>query len=251
MKIALEKNSGITLIALVVTIIVLLILASVSISVVLGDNGLIQMAKEAKNATNEAIKREEEELGELYNSVFGEKNEESKIAEEYGKKQTSNKEVTDGNKSLVVPKGFKIVDPYEDHTVEYSDNNNPTIEEGIVIEDEKGNQFVWIPVDNYAENGEADYTEEYDETSQSEKEKIEESVGKYKGFYVARYETGVGDTAVSKKGVEASTNVTLAEAVNKARGMYVGEEYGGTSTLIYGKEWNAVNKFISNKVKWM
>ena len=43
------KNSkGITLVALVVTIVVLLILAGVSINLVLGENGLITQAQEAK-----------------------------------------------------------------------------------------------------------------------------------------------------------------------------------------------------------
>ena len=52
-----RKNKGITLVALVVTIVVLLILAAVSINLVLGQNGLIANAKEAreksKNATDE------------------------------------------------------------------------------------------------------------------------------------------------------------------------------------------------------
>ena len=44
-----QKNEkGITLVALVVTIIILLILASVSINLTLGDNGIIIKAKEAK-----------------------------------------------------------------------------------------------------------------------------------------------------------------------------------------------------------
>ena len=42
------KEKGITLIALIVTIVVLLILAGVSISLVTGENGLIEKAKEGK-----------------------------------------------------------------------------------------------------------------------------------------------------------------------------------------------------------
>ena len=44
-----KQEKGITLIALVVTIVVLLILAGVSISLVLNNNGVISRAKEAKN----------------------------------------------------------------------------------------------------------------------------------------------------------------------------------------------------------
>lgn len=60
---------GITLIALVVTIIVLLILASISISVILGDNGLIEMAKEAGRKTNEAVEKEQGDIANITNDI--------------------------------------------------------------------------------------------------------------------------------------------------------------------------------------
>ena len=44
-KIKLKTNTGITLIALVVTIIVLLILAGISIQMLTGDNGILQRGK--------------------------------------------------------------------------------------------------------------------------------------------------------------------------------------------------------------
>lgn len=46
----LKGQKGITLVALVITIIVLLILAGVTIALTLGDNGLLQRTQEAKNA---------------------------------------------------------------------------------------------------------------------------------------------------------------------------------------------------------
>ena len=46
-----NKTSGITLIALVVTIIVLLILAGISIQMLTGDNGILTRAGQAKEAT--------------------------------------------------------------------------------------------------------------------------------------------------------------------------------------------------------
>ena len=46
-----KKNKGITLIALIITIIVLLILAAVSINAIFGENGLIEMARESAIAT--------------------------------------------------------------------------------------------------------------------------------------------------------------------------------------------------------
>ncbi len=58
----LKKQKGITLIALVVTIVVLLILAGVSISLVLDNNGIIQKSKEARNKYGQAKENEQEDL---------------------------------------------------------------------------------------------------------------------------------------------------------------------------------------------
>ena len=54
-----NRQKGITLIALVVTIVVLIILATVSILTVFGDNGIISRAEESKKQTKEAMKKEE------------------------------------------------------------------------------------------------------------------------------------------------------------------------------------------------
>ena len=53
-----QKNNGITLIALVITIIVLLILAGVTIATLLGDNGVLTKATEAKNEQADATVEE-------------------------------------------------------------------------------------------------------------------------------------------------------------------------------------------------
>lgn len=47
----LKGQNGVTLVALVVTIIVLIILAGVSIAMILGDNGVVTQAQEAANQT--------------------------------------------------------------------------------------------------------------------------------------------------------------------------------------------------------
>ena len=54
-----SKISGITLIALVVTIVVLLILAGITISLVFSENGIIAKAKEAAEKTNQAAINEQ------------------------------------------------------------------------------------------------------------------------------------------------------------------------------------------------
>ena len=66
-----KKDKGITLIALVITIIVLLILASVSISMLTGENGIITQAQRAKEETEKAAREEERDLAELEAIVTG------------------------------------------------------------------------------------------------------------------------------------------------------------------------------------
>ena len=57
--------SGITLIALVVTIVILLILAGITISLVFSENGIIAKAREAANKTNEAIINEQAQMNDV------------------------------------------------------------------------------------------------------------------------------------------------------------------------------------------
>ena len=78
-KIKESKERGITLIALVITIVILIILAAVSINIVLGKNGLIQKAQEAKGLTEQAEINEKEDItnaGEYINNIINDNNEE-------------------------------------------------------------------------------------------------------------------------------------------------------------------------------
>ena len=63
------KESGITLIALVVTIVVLLILAGVSINAIFNDNGIINKARDAQNKMDEAVKNDQTGINELSNLI--------------------------------------------------------------------------------------------------------------------------------------------------------------------------------------
>ena len=149
-----RKQKGITLIALVVTVIVLIILAGVSISLVLGENGIVNKAKKAKENTELAKTEEETMLNDLAKQIEegtsgGTTNppETIKTVEEvkggsYFDKATTIKD-SDGN-LIKVPEGFKI-----------AEDSGINVTEGIVIEDNdiidgignnRGNQYVWIPV---------------------------------------------------------------------------------------------------------
>ena len=67
-----KKQKGITLVSLVVTIIILIILAGVSINLTLGKNGIITIAKQAKENTELAKIEEETALNELYMQIEAE-----------------------------------------------------------------------------------------------------------------------------------------------------------------------------------
>ena len=66
-----QKEKGITLIALAVTIIVMLILAGVTITTLTGEHGIIKMAQEAKNKKDTAEKKEEKNLDEMEKVMDG------------------------------------------------------------------------------------------------------------------------------------------------------------------------------------
>ena len=63
------RNKGVTLISLVVTIIVLLILAGITIGTIFNDNGIIKKAQEAANATEEAARNDQAAINGLLNEM--------------------------------------------------------------------------------------------------------------------------------------------------------------------------------------
>lgn len=64
-----KKESGITLVALVVTIIIMLILAGVALTLALGDNGLFHQAKNAATTHEQAAANEANELNEATSTI--------------------------------------------------------------------------------------------------------------------------------------------------------------------------------------
>ena len=155
-NIIMQRNTkGITLIALVVTIIILIILSGVSINLVLGENGIVTIAKRAKENTEIAKVEEETMLNELAKQIEegtsgGTTNppvEKSEIekSRDAGTYMTALTTLEDSNGNKIkVPQGFKI-----------AEDSGINVTEGIVIEDNdiidgignnRGNQYVWIPV---------------------------------------------------------------------------------------------------------
>ena len=165
------KEKGITLIALVVTIVVLLILAGVSVNALFGNSGIIEKAKEAQNAMDKAKENDEKGIDELTNwldnqvngttggnetggnTTGGDDNPSTtpKISRLIGTVLDKNTKAEDayGNK-ITIPKGFKVLahgTAAGSATYTYSGDNIPAVQDGIVIENgTDGNQFVWVPV---------------------------------------------------------------------------------------------------------
>ena len=121
----LKKNNGITLIALVITIIVLLILAGISISAITGDDGIATRAKDAKEETRAGEVQEIVDLWKMDVSAkkidpnWGNVKTENELLEEMldsGKVKESeinrtNKTITIGSK--VIDYSVNIFNPYE------------------------------------------------------------------------------------------------------------------------------------------
>ena len=224
-----NKDKGITLIALVITIIILLILAGISISA-LTNQGLFKNAKTAQNATEKAEKEQGQRLNEYedeINKYLGNSKEESKVptVEESIKKNgalstTDNTELKDAkNNKIVVPAGFKIV------------NGATTVDKGIVIEDvtetaTKGSQFVWIPVGTITKSDGTTATitlGRYDFNSTTGVESA------YSGTYV---EEDANDASTLKKyGNTIAKNITnFKNSVAQNGGYYIGRYEARTAT---------------------
>ena len=107
-KLKIKQEKGITLIALVVTIVVLLILAGVSISLVLNNNGVISKAKDAKNSTEKGQAQDEVNLAVNYLQIEDAtstltQEERRKILEDELRKISADSSVT------ISGDGFKII----------------------------------------------------------------------------------------------------------------------------------------------
>ena len=164
------KNKGITLIALVVTIVVLLILAGITISLVFSENGIIAKAREAAEKTNQAVINEQEQMNEVGTIIDNMLN---GIGESTPPKPEGPEmpEGWDGNKVNAVESADKVVVPVPKGYTASSVATENKVSEGFVIyentngEDKKEevndnnkdtarttrNQFVWVPVANPSE----------------------------------------------------------------------------------------------------
>ena len=267
-----RKDRGITLIALVVTIIVLLILAGISISILTGQNGILNRATEAKEKTENANEDEQRKLAQAEALMNTEKT---------------------AYKGVTLPEGFaptKIA-------------GEDSIDDGLVITDGYGNEYVWVEVpktievyptagvsvtnfnDKEYEKIENDlhsYTSAYrkgtgysdtwynakDDSNEANKldwyqnendyniakQKMLKSVYQNGGFWVGRYEAGIElnrknlgtatTTPLTKQNMYPYNYVTRTQAKKLAEQVESGSY---TSSLLFGVQWDLVLKFMEEK----
>ena len=155
-----KSNKGITLIALVITIIVLLILAGVSIATLTGDNGLLNKAGEAKEQTEVAEVKDRAQLDILgWQADQLKDNNDATLNDDVVKGILDGKDYISGfneddpeNIKVITENGyeFPISDLYD------KDENNPPaggdeVKVGEDFTDSNGNEWVWIEVPKTAE----------------------------------------------------------------------------------------------------
>ena len=260
-----KTSKGITLIALVITIIVLLILAGVSIAMLTRKNGIITQAQNAKNKTAEAEVKEKEDL-EKQNDI---------ISNAIELPSTS-------DTRPFLPEGSVII--------------SNDLKTGVTIKDSNGNEWVWIEVPksiytNTEYNGgtaptsSEDYAKiestmqkyakdyrvsEYEDTWYSEEQHGFKSATDYNnhknsmlkstyengGFYIGKYETGTKtlrntadaplETPVIQEGAYPYNYVTCKQAQEKSKELATGRR---TSSLMFGIQWDLVMKHIETKGK--
>ena len=267
-------NQGITLVALVVTIVVLLILSSVSLNLVLGDNGIIVKAKEAAETTAAAQEKEAMERNLL------EKELENSLATPTPKPQP-----TDGVK---IPAGFYYVGGTKTSGIVISDNVNDKDKyknKAVVGTDLLGNQYVWIPCTTDNTSSELQYTRtewgvevDGDDNSRAIKDELtltdasvtysdadtanginadvskeivaqikaeKASVAQYGGYYIGRYEVGRNsDTAVVKYNQTPYASITWSTAYGLAKKIITNSEVN--SYLCSSYAWDTAVNFIQN-----
>ena len=282
-----KKNKGITLVALVVTIVVLLILAGVSINLVLGNNGIIAKAKDAQRESAEASQNDLKGMNGLIEQM----------------ESTLN---GSGNGGKTEPETVPYL-PSDD----FHYDTSTSIDTGLVIKDANGNEYVWVVVPRtiavYKTTGlgkttftDADYTsiendlKEYTKTYRGStsysdtytaddknvgwfadataynnlKNSMLKSVYENGGFYVGRYEAGIDTTTGTNRTSNTDKNsdgkytiegmpapVSKADAypytyVTRTQAQNLASNVNSgtkTSSLMFGVQWDLVLAFMHNK----
>ncbi len=282
MKEKLKQNNGITLIALVITIIVLLMLAGVSIAMLTGDNGILTQATEAKKANTAGAEKEQIELAMQSLKM---KKQADNVSMIVTSDELQKQLLDDGAKNVAVEDGEnnKLIVIYQDSKNKYTVNQdgkidenagNPGTEEGgslpstsdtnpflpdgaeviendlskgVVIKDSNGNYWTWVEVPKSIYTNTA-YNGGTAPTSSTDYAKIESTMQKYAEAY---REAGFTDEWCSEEqhgfvSAEEYNNHknTMLKSVYENGGFYIGKYEVGTKTLRTSSSTNLTTPVI-------
>ena len=264
-----KYEKGITLIALVITIIVLLILAGVTLRIVM-NGGIIERSQNAVDKYSQAQQNEIEKL-EYINKQFEEIT--GMLDNTNG---TENAKVGSGKFSYdnpVIPVGFRTSNEGASWSLSADGTYVTGWNEGLVIQDGSGNQFVWVPVDgtnvtynyhyNVGSQGDINLEQSLPTGITSE----DTQIATYEGFYIARYEAGIPETLtsaiptasltarsvsgipVSKKNQVPWNYISWSKAKENAQNMYKLSNTNNhvQSTLVTDRMWETTMQWLANE----
>ena len=229
-----KAQNGITLIALVITIIVMLILVGVTISMAV-NGGLFDYAGKAVGDTNNAIQAEQQLAngglavgGVYYNSI-------DEYLEASGNKGNGGNSV--GNEEPITGNNGETFTAVYTETKTYTDGNGDTatipagfavgtsaginaVDTGLVIRDVNGNEFVWIPVTedlgSYYQFDSYRYEPKELTSNYSSSSAAYDSQATLDYLYGANYYTYSEDFKYAEEYAE------MVEKVNQYNGFYIG-----------------------------
>ena len=294
----LTHKRGISLIVLIVTIIVIIILAA-AVILTITKNNPVSSAKEAtfkedmaniqdelsmyisKKYTDDPLSFDKSNVNLSGDGMVTElpstKKYKDKVSVNKGNLVLNNKKVNLDEKKWfneVIGKTSNVKEEWQDTiaSVKYGvpipkgfTYKEGTKDTGLVIQqDEKGNEFVWVPVTESTYAKDFGFKSNFNATSTNTKDDTlpngitdeTADVKKYGGFYIGRYEAGIpeGDTStsnktgipVSKQGATVWTNIDYTNSKASAESM-INNEYVQTG-LLTGKAWDTTCHWIEGSL---
>lgn len=138
-----------------------------------------------------------------------------------------------------IPEGFKVV--------------GGDVQSGLVISDDYDNQYVWVPVPSGSLTRTTIFDTNYEE-SDSAAQNLNNSVAKYYGFYIGRfeaseYEIGEEKTAATMAGKIPWTNINCVDAMEYATSAKKAFGYGEDiqTALLTGSAWDTTIEWIEEE----
>lgn len=278
---------------LIVLILLVVIIATIVITIIIS------------NSSNTKIKPEIQNIDDTFNIIDNQVIDYTKLDEGIAKQELPKVELNvlatqnstiDGRipcfYNPVIPAGFKAVSNEQDKTIdkEAKWGEQTGYLYGLVIEDESGNQFVWIPVENmnifkttdWQKNAPKDTIDDtYKEPTKEEEEQYQKmyyKVKKYGGFYIGRFEVGDITADTERTTIKNSDSIGVKKYLNtynyvpfklstinkreitgaKELAINFGKQYKTvTTSVVYGVQWDAMLRFIvsdtynvNNSTRW-